>query len=64
MARAEQAKEAAQARIEALRSSGQTRAQGAEDTPLTPEDVELASVEGALSRAELRIAVASGATSS
>ncbi len=60
VARAEQAKSAAEARIEELRSSGRTRAEGAEDAPLTPEDVELASAEGALARAELRISVGSG----
>jgi len=63
--RAEWAKEEAETRIEELRASGKTRAEGvAEDTPLTPEDVELAATEAALARAELRIAVASGPTPS
>jgi len=60
VARAEQAKAAAEARIDELRASGKTRAEGTEDAPLTPEDLELASAEGALARAELRISVGSG----
>lgn len=62
--RAEQAKSAAEARIEALRATGKTRSEGAaEDTPLTPEDIELASAEAALTRAELRITVGGGPAS-
>ncbi len=62
--RAEQAKESAQARIDQLRASGRIRADDAsEGTPLTPEDIELASAEAALARAELRIAVGSGPAS-
>jgi len=61
VARAEQAKSAAESRIEELRASGTARAEGGDDTPLTPEDVELASAESALARAELRISVGSGA---
>lgn len=62
--RADQAKEAAQARIDQLRASGRIRADDApEDTPLAPEDIELASAEAALARAELRLAVGSGPAS-
>jgi F-type H+-transporting ATPase subunit epsilon len=65
--RAEAAKEAAQARLEELRAlTGRTTAGGPSgegegaEAPGTPEEREMAEVEAALARAELRLAVAAG----
>ena len=65
VARAEQARATASARVEELRAAGRTGAGpaaggGAEagEHPLTPEDLELAQAEAALRRAEVRLAVA------